>query len=652
MKHIKIFRIFGIALVLAILLTAIPVLAAVTTNTITLSSASGKVGDTITVHGIFIPGSVMRIANVYFSPNNLIVGQSIALATTIKTVAVVEILNLTDDPVNAGNFTATFAVPFSLTEGTIAQNVTAGIPYYVYVTDTTELVPLSNIKAKATFTVTQGATLDTLDPTSGPPGTTVGISGNNFPASTPLVFKFDTTFITPTSGHTTTLSNGLFFSIITIPATATAGAHTITVTAGATTLTRTFTVTASAALDALQPVSGVPGAFVAISGTNFPASAAIVFKFDTTTLTPTGSSQTGSNGGFASIITIPSSAAAGAHTITVTVGTTERTATFTVTGTTASANLSPLSPAFGPVGTQVTVSGTNFPAGNIAITFDGAPLTLSGNTQTSGGSFTSIITIPQSTATSHTITVTAGSSTATATFTVTGTATPTPTPSSLLNIKAGGDTVGSSIAVAHAGFVPNSKVTVTYDGVKVAEDNTDASGFFVITFQAPSSMHGIHAITASDGTNIASANFTVESIPPIVPLPLSPGMGASVDLPATFDWADVIDASLPVTYNLQIATSANFTADSIVIDKTALTKSEYTLSELDELKLGGEVTYYWREQAVDAALNASDWTGAGAFTVSQPFTFTGWPLYLTICVGAVLIFLFGLWIGRRTAFYY
>jgi hypothetical protein len=164
----------------------------------------------------------------------------------------------------------------------------------------------------------------------------------------------------------------------------------------------------------------------------------------------------------------------------------------------------------------------------------------------------------------------------------------------------------------------------------------------------PASIHGSHTITASDGTYISSADFIVESDAPITPL--SPAGGASVDSPVTFVWKVVTDNSSPVTYNLQIATSSNFTADSIVIDKTALTNSEYKLSE--ELKLSSEVPYYWRVKFVDAALNESNWTGAGAFTVSQPFTFTGWPLYLTICVGAVVIFLFGLWIGRRTAFYY
>jgi hypothetical protein len=294
----------------------------------------------------------------------------------------------------------------------------------------------------------------------------------------------------------------------------------------------------------------------------------------------------------------------------------------------------------------VAVSGLNFPAStSLVFTFDTTPLTPTGSTQTdSSGSFSSVITIPSSaTAEAHTITVTAGANEQNTTFTVT---TSTLIPTSPLIISQNGDT----IAIAHAGFVPNTKVTVKYDGVNVKEGNTDASGSFVITFKAPASIHGDHIVTAEDGTYIASANLIMESDAPIVSL--SPAGGASVDSPVTFVWKVVTDSSSPVTYNLQIATSANFTADSILIDKIALTKSEYTLSEAEQLNLAGEATYYWRIKFVDAALNESNWTGAGSFTVSQPFKFSGWPLYLTIGAGAVVIFLFGLLIGRRSAFYY
>jgi len=130
-------------------------------------------------------------------------------------------------------------------------------------------------------------------------------------------------------------------------------------------------------------------------------------------------------------------------------------------------------------------------------------------------------------------------------------------------------------------------------------------------------------------------------------------MGVKVESPASFDWEDVTDESSPVTYALQIATDEDFTADSIVLEKTELAKSEYILTEKEELELAGQETpYYWRVRAIDAALNEGEWTGAGEFYVAAPFAFPRWALYTLLGIGAVIIFGIGYWLGRRTAFYY
>ena len=144
----------------------------------------------------------------------------------------------------------------------------------------------------------------------------------------------------------------------------------------------------------------------------------------------------------------------------------------------------------------------------------------------------------------------------------------------------------------------------------------------------------------------------MESEPPSIPNLLKPETGIKAKATAEFDWEDVTDNSSPVTYNMQIATSDTFTTETIVIDKIGLTQSEYILTEAEQLLLSSDATYYWREQAVDAALNESNWTGGGEFTMVQPFDFIGWPLYLTVSLGRVFLFLLGIWLGRRTAFYY
>ena len=140
------------------------------------------------------------------------------------------------------------------------------------------------------------------------------------------------------------------------------------------------------------------------------------------------------------------------------------------------------------------------------------------------------------------------------------------------------------------------------------------------------------------------------STPPPIPQPLLPTMGAKAKAEAYFDWEDVTDESLPVTYTLQIATDANFT--SLVLEKEGLTNSEYTITQEERLQsVPKETPYYWRMRAVDSASNESGWTGAGSFYVGFVFDLPPWGLYSLIGVGGLLLFFVGVWLGRRTSYY-
>lgn len=668
MKHKTLIRISGIAIILTLLLMLIPVLPAYAANTITLSASSGKIGDSVTVYCSFNDSQSERFAKIYFSSTNVTVGTTsfITSAPSYKYV-VGDDVPIDDELLIADNFTVTFTVPASLpattdpTQGGVTNhNVTSGT-YYVLLTYLGSTGTEVGVQAWAAFTVT-APSLNTPSPASGPAGTDVLITGSNFQAGAAITVKLDGNIIPITSGSTV-LSTGAIATHVTIPSGTSVSSHIISVTAGGATVSVAFTVTAPAALGALNPASGPPGTHVALSGTNFPANANIDFKFDNTTLTPTGSSTTGTDGSFASILTIPSNATASVHTITVTVGSTVKTATFTVTSATTTppptATLNALTPASGPAGTNVAISGANFAASSaLAFTFNATTsLTPSGNTQTdANGSFSSVIVIPSDAAAGiHRITVTVGSNTVATAFTVTESTTTPPPPGTTLPliIDQTGDTIGSTISIAGSGFLPVHAVTVAFDNVTMKEINTNASGGFVSNFLVPpNSQYGAHTISATDGTNTGTAIYTVESTPPGIPQPISPAMGEAISAPASFNWEDVDDASKPITYNMQIATTDTFDANTILLNITGITSSEYTLSDEQQQMLASEIIYYWRERAIDAALNASDWTGAGEFTMIKPFEFIGWPLYTTIGVGGLVLFLLGLWVGRRTAFYY
>jgi hypothetical protein len=661
MKGKRILKYFGIAVILTLLALAVPALPAFAAAIIDLSPSSGEIGRTVDISGDGFTASTStydRYAEIYFAADSASITVD-EIATEVDTYKLVA-----EEPIDTdGYFETSFTVPSSLNDGSDDETVTAGT-YYIYVTlysynnDTGDETYSYTIRGKATFTVTGSAgILDALSPTSGKAGSDVTVSGSGFTASYAITFRFDSTIIPVKSGDSSTRSSGIFISTVTIPTTATPGAHSISVTIGSSTVSTTFTVTASAALDPLSPASGKAGSDVGISGANFPTSTALVFKFDSTTLTvKSGDSSTRSSGVFLSTITIPASATAGSHTITVTAGTSTVSATFTVT---ASAAINPLVPTSGAAGTDVTVTGTNFSASYpIIFKFDGVQLTpKSGDTYTStAGSFNSIITVPtDATAGDHELSVTVGTNVLTETFTVTGTQPPptTPTNNAVLSINTSGDSIGSQIGIGGAGFTPGATVTFKYDDAQVATATADSSGLVTVIFIAPPSMHGEHTITVSDGTHTGTTTYTVESQPPPVPPLVLPEEGQKVESPITFDWADVTDVSAPVSYDLQIAIDKTFDPATIVLDNTGLAKSEWVYNENVGTQLEAQAEpYYWRVRAVDAARNQSAWTDAKEFYISPPFSFPKWALYLIIAVAALLLFVIGFWIGRRTAFYY
>jgi len=577
MKYGKILRMFVVTLILSLLLTAIPVLPVYATNDTTLSPASGKVGDTITITGTaFTPSTATseKWARIIFARDSALVGQYID--TNVSTYEDVKNAFIGEEYTSTeGEFSTTFTVPANLTDGSVDAAVASGT-YYVYVT----FLGATLIKSKAQFTIASGAI--TVTPVAGPVDTALRIVGTGFVPSTTITVTYDGTAVAIGSGDVVTKTNGALDSTIYVPE-GISGGHTISVTVGSSEVSTTFTVTPDIII---TPQSGAAGATVLISCTGFARRAVPTIYFNAypvETLTPVIATTSGS---FSASFYVPEGLTAGVYTVEADDGTNLATASFTV-------NVAP--PA------EPTPEPEPEPE-------------------------------PEP-----------------------DTSTPPPTTSvPPLSINSSGDTVGSNIGIGGAGFTPNALVTIKYDDTEIATAIADAGGQVISIFTAPPSTAGEHIITVSDGTHTNTITYTVESVAPSIPSPLLPEMGVKVKSPATFDWEDVTDDSMPVTYNLQIAVDDNFTESSIVLYKTGIELSTYMLTEAEELQLSGrKEALYWRVQALDGASNASEWTGSGEFYVSGGTgSFTGWPLY-TICgIGAVLLFGIGYWLGRRTAFYY
>jgi hypothetical protein len=226
----------------------------------------------------------------------------------------------------------------------------------------------------------------------------------------------------------------------------------------------------------------------------------------------------------------------------------------------------------------------------------------------------------------------------------------------VVNLSPATGHVDTEVTVSGAGYIAGTPLTIKYDDTEVATATAQTDGSFSATFKVPSSKYGERSVTISDGTTAKQFTFTMESEAPPIPQPLLPEMGVKAKQPVQFDWEDVTDDSLPVTYSLQIASRNDFAANSIVLEKTGLTESEYTLTEAEQLEpVSKEEPYYWIIKAVDGASNESQWTGAGEFYAGAAgIGFGGmptWIIYLLLGVGAVVIGIIGFWLGRRTAYY-
>ncbi|MFC1955677.1 IPT/TIG domain-containing protein [Chloroflexota bacterium] len=357
----------------------------------------------------------------------------------------------------------------------------------------------------------------------------------------------------------------------------------------------------------LDIVQGNVGDEVEITGGGFSSRDDIEIFYDGDEIDiESGDTETDRDGEFTSTIIIPSSTA-GDHDIQVEIDRDEAEVEFTVVSAVTFA------PTSGNVGDQVTVSGTGF-GGNkdLTIYFNNAPVTSTSGTarSDSDGSVDNLrFEIPPQGSGTYDVMVRDSankSATARTKFTIAGTVGMNPTSGN----------VGTMITASGTGFIPDSVVTIKYDDKEIATTPVQSGGAFSTEFAAPASKGGNHTVTVS-GTITKQFTFTIESTPPPVPAPVEPADGSESKPQVSFDWQDVTDPSLPVTYVLQVGSNRSFS--SVMLEKKGLSTSEYTLTKEERLAaVKKEAPYYWRVKAVDGASNESDWSTPRSFYIAAP----------------------------------
>ena len=606
MKHNRFFRILVAAVVLSLLMIAIPVTPALgVTPAVTITSP-------VTASGP--PGMAVTLNCTGFALTNL--NYTVSFGGTVIT---------SGSTGTTGAFTASFTVP-----------TRARSNYTVTVTTTTP----ETASVLGGFTITPEITALTTSPFH--VGDTVTVTGNGFAAnSTSITIYFDGTNNVDTA--TTDGAGVLSGASFTVPA-CTQGNHTVKGT-DASGSSPNFTFTVSPKIT-ISPTSGAVGDTVTVSGTGFAAgSPTVTIYFDTTAMT---TAATNSSGTFPSTTFAVPSSSRGSHIIKAQdASSNQATATFTV------GQKITINPTSGPSGTPVTVIGNGFAASQtITIKYNGTAVVTTPSPVTTGstGGFTAQFNVPVLAAGPYVVEASdTSANSATANFVSTTSATILP-----VTTTSSPGYVGMSLTITGVGFMPSHAVTVTYAISATETDtrttvNSDASGNFAALFTIPPSIAGPHVITVSDTVITKTFDFIMESNPPPIPALVLPLVDTKLK-DGEFDWGEVTDpepSSGPVTYSLQVAPDADFT--TILVYKTGLTTSAYTLLDTEKLEsTGKDEPYYWHVRAVDAASNEGAWSEASTFTVGFSFEFTGWVVWVIMAVIALVFFIIGVWVGKRS----
>ncbi|MCK4368742.1 MAG: IPT/TIG domain-containing protein [Dehalococcoidales bacterium] len=605
MKHNKVFRILALAVVLSLLMLAIPATPALAAALMTLSPDDGPPGTLIVVTGTGFTASTAGEA--WFDSD----GDSI---------------RDTGEPYDS------FMTDGS---GNIPAGVTLTVPIeprgYYYVRVEVPYDTTADADASASFEITPEIE---LDDSSGNVGDTITVDGYGFYDSATVTIYYDGDSV----GTDYTDSDGTFDDFTFTVPDSTKGTHTVKARDSAGySPTVTFTVSPEITISSS---SGAVGDTITVSGTGFAASSDIIIYFDGSSV---GTDNTDSDGSFSgATFNIPETSR-GSHTIKAKDDDNNYdTATFTV------AQKITIDPTNGFSGITVTVTGTGFKASyTITIKYNNYPVTTVPTTVTTNptGYFSATFNVPASMAGTYVVEATDGTNTATANFVSTTDATISQT-----TTTAAPGYVGMQLTITGTGFKASSTITITYTSTPVVFTTTSlADGSFTYVLTIPPSTGGSHTITVTDGAVTKIFDFFMELNAPPTPTLTLPLTGEKAKAEASFEWdpvSDVSPASSPVTYDLQVAADATFT--TLLVNKTGLTTPAYTLLEEEKLEsTSKEEPYYWRVRAVDAASNASDWSYASTFYVGFTFEFTGWVVYVTMALIAVAFFFLGLWLGRR-----
>jgi hypothetical protein len=402
MKHIKLFRILALAVVLSLLMVAVPATPALAFDyDIDLDPEQGKIGDEITVTGDDWSPSYEddegefheRRVGIYFSADEADVNDYIDDEVEDYDKVGTKQVSEEDESSDPGDFERKFDVPDELKDGDRDRTVEPGT-YYVYVTK--EEVG-KRIYAVAEFTVVGEGDIS-IDPDDGPVGTEVEISGSDFSDNEDIEIEYDGDNI-DWDGDKDTDGDGDFDASIIIPP-STAGDHEITVKGedSLAEVTDTFTVEPEITV---SPEEGGVQSTATVSGTGFASRSDITVYLDGSEV---DTATTDSDGSFEATFTVGADLTPDSYNIEAEDEENNTASADFAVVISISASVTPTS---GHIGTEVTATGAGYPPGaTITIKYDTDEIaTLTAGTD---GTFSTTFDIPPGQSGEHKITISNG----------------------------------------------------------------------------------------------------------------------------------------------------------------------------------------------------------------------------------------------------
>ena len=354
--------------------------------------------------------------------------------------------------------------------------------------------------------------ITSLSPTSGAIGASVTVAGSGFGSTQgSSTVKFNGTTATITSWSTTSIT-------ATVPTGATTGNVVVTVS-GTASNGQSFTVVPAASISSLSPTSGAVGASVTIAGSNFGATQG------TSTVKFNGTSATVTSWSAGSIVTTVPTGATTGNVVVHASGVDSAGKSFTVV---AAPSITSLSVTSGPVGTSVTITGTNFGAtqGSSTVKFNGTTATAS------SWSSTSIkVTVPSAATTGNVLVHASGVNSNGVNFTV------LPTPS-ITSLSQTSGPVGTSITVTGTNFgTTQGSSTIKFNGTTATPTSWGSTSIVV---PVPSGATTGNVLVTVSGVASNGVNFTVTTLVSIAVTPANPSVtaGGSQQLTAKGTYSD------------------------------------------------------------------------------------------------------------------